>query len=376
MGILKKLKLNKKYLIMVDKNYFLTNILSDPEFEGIINKIEEEKIICYSNKKYEVPEVVYYNRYNIIKNKILSKHLIGIITFLLILIILTVSKNFIREIQFENKNYYSQEIYDEVVSHLVKKGPFYVLDDNISNISQELRNKFPEFAWLGLTRYSSKIIINVEKQDVPIKQQEDLSITGDLIASKDAIITDIIVNRGIVLVMKNQSVKKGDVLVSGNLRYNNDPSDKTNLVKSKGIIIGNTIGLEKIKVPIKTSSLEYSGKIINKKYVEFLGSLIGKTPKTFDIYKTDKQDVFNLFNFFKIINLTYYELVEVINEYDEKSASEYAKTLIKKDLEQNRVSPLERVESINIVDITLEDGYYIVSMIVKRYQNIGVFIQH
>ena len=38
--------------------------------------------------------------------------------------------------------------------------------------------------------------------------------------------------------MKNQSVKKGDVLVSGNLRYNNDPSDKTNLVKSKGIIIG------------------------------------------------------------------------------------------------------------------------------------------
>ena len=361
---------------MVDKNYFLTNILSDPEFEGIINKIEEEKIICYSNKKYEVPEVVYYNRYNIIKNKILSKHLIGIITFLLILIILTVSKNFIREIQFENKNYYSQEIYDEVVSHLVKKGPFYVLDDNISNISQDLRNKFPEFAWLGLTRYSSKIIINVEKQDVPIKQQEDLSITGDLIASKDAIITDIIVNRGIVIVMKNQSVKKGDVLVSGNLRYNNDPSDKTNLVKSKGIIIGNTMELEKIKVPIKTSSLEYSGKIINKKYVEFLGSLIGKTPKTFDIYKTDKQDVFNLFNFFKIINLTYYELVEVINEYDEKSASEYAKTLIKKDLEQNRVSPLERVESINIVDITLEDGYYIVSMIVKRYQNIGVFIQH
>ena len=129
-------------------------------------------------------------------------------------------------------------------------------------------------------------------------------------------------------------------------------------------------------MPIKTSSLEYSGKIINKKYVEFLGSLIGKTPKTFDIYKTDKQDVFNLFNFLKIINLTYYELVEVINEYDEKSASEYAKTLIKKDLEQNRVSPLERVESINIVDITLEDGYYIVSMIVKRYQNIGVFIQH
>ena len=81
-------------------------------------------------------------------------------------------------------------------------------------------------------------------------------------------------------------------------------------------------------------------------------------------------------NFFKITNLTYYELVEVINEYDEFTASEYAKTLIKKDLEQNRVSSLERIESINIVDVTKEDGYYIVSMIVKRYQNIGVFIQH
>lgn len=376
MGILKKLKLNKKYLIIVNKDYFVKNIISDPEFEGIIKEIKGDKIICYSNKKYDTEEVVYYNRYQIINRQIFSKHLIGIITFLIILMILTVSNNFIREVKFENKNYYSQAVYDEVIGHLVKKGPFYVLDDNITNISQDLRNKFPEFAWIGLTRYSSKIVINIEKHDVPIKQQEDLSITGDLVASMDAIITDIIVNRGIVVVMKNQSVKKGELLVSGNLRYNNDPNDTSNLVKSKGIIIGNTMTLEKIKVPIKTANLEYSGKLINKKYVEIFGSLVGKTPKTFEIYKTEKKEVFNLFNIFKITNLTYYELVEVINEYDEQSASEYAKTLIKKDLEQNRVSPLERVESIQIVDITMEDGYYIVSMIVKRYQNIGVFIQH
>ena len=85
----------------------------------------------------------------------------------------------------------------------------------------------------------------------------------------------------------------------------------------------------------------------------------------------DASRVLHLLNGTKITKV---ELI--INEYDEQSASEYAKTLIKKDLEQNRVSPLERVESIQIVDITMEDGYYIVSMIVKRYQNIGVFIQH
>lgn len=376
MAILKKLRLNKKYLIKVDKDYFLNNIVIDPEFEGIIKEIKDNKIICYSNKRYDVPEVVYINRYQFINNKILSRHLIGIITFILILIVLFFSNNFIREIEFENENYYSQAVYEEVVNHLVKKGPFYVLNDNITNISQELRNKFPEFAWIGLTRYSSKIVIDIEKQDVPIKQPEDLSVTGDLVASKDAVITDIIVNRGIVLVMKNQSVKKGEILVSGNLKYHNDPNNKTNLVKSKGIIIGNTIALEKIKVPINSSSLEYSGRLISKNYVELFGSLIGKNSKTFEIYKTEKKEIFNLFNFFKITNLTYYELVEVINEYDEFTASEYAKTLIKKDLEQNRVSSLERIESINIVDVTKEDGYYIVSMIVKRYQNIGVFIQH
>ncbi len=376
MGILKKLNLNKKYLITVNKDYFIKNIIKDPEFEGIVKEIKEDKITCYCNKKYDEQGIECYNRYHIINNQILSKHLIGIITFLLILIILFVSNNFIREIKFENENYYSQAVYDEVASHLIKKGPFYVLDDNITNISQSLRNKFPEFAWIGLTRYSSKIVIDIEKQDTPIKQPEDLSVTGDLVASKDAIITDIIVSRGVVLVMKNQSVKKGDVLVSGNLRYNNDPSDRSKLVKSKGIIIGNTMTLEKIKIPIKTTSLEYSGKLINKKYVEIFGSLVGKTPKTFDIYKTEKQEIFNLFNIFKITNLTYYELVEVVKEYDEKSASEYAKTLIKKGLEDNRVSPLEKIESINIVEISIDDGYYIVSMIVKRYQNIGVFIQH
>lgn len=376
MGILNKLDLNKKYIITTSKENFMNNILKDPNFEGKIKKIEDFQITFYCNQKYNSPDVVCYNRFQLFKKQLFGKHIVGIITLFLIIIILFSTQYFVREIEFENSNYYSEEVYNEVLKYLNKKGPFYVLNDNISSISQELRKIFPEYAWIGLTRNSSKIIINIEKQDVPIKKPENLSITGDIVSKYDAVITDIIVSRGTVLVMKNQSVKKGDVLVSGNLKFHNDPNDLTTLVKSKGIIIGNTINLEKIKVPIKTLELKYSGKVISKNYIELFGSVIGKTPETFENYKTEKQEVFNLFNFLKITNLKYYELVEVTSEYDDIMAFEFAKTLIKKDLEVNRVSPLERIESITLVDITKENGYFIVSMIVKRYQNIGVFIQH
>lgn len=376
MGIFKKLRLNRKYIVTTSKDYFVNNVINDIEFEGSIKEIEHEKVTFYSNKKYDSDEVICINRYQIFSKKYLKQHFIGFITMMLVLIILFTSKYFIREIVFENDNYYSKPVYEEVLNHLEKIGPFYIIKDSVNDISSMLRKKFPEYAWIGITRISSKIIIEIDTQDVPIKHIEDLNITGDIVSTKDAVISDIIVSNGIVLVTKNQSVKKGDTLVSGNLNYYNDANSNPILVKSKGIIIGNTITLEKIKVPTKTISLEYSGLVKSKKYLELFGSIIGKTPKTFENYKTKKQEIFNLFNIIKITNLNYYELVEVITEYDEITAYDYAKTLIKSNLEVNRVSKLEKIESITLVDITKEDDYFIVSMVVKRYQNIGVFIQH
>ena len=71
----------------------------------------------------------------------------------------------------------------------------------------------------------------------------------------------------------------------------------------------------------------------------------------------------------------YYELVEVYRENDETTAYELAEMMIKSEFEQNRVSNHEKIDSLELVNISREDNYYIVSVIVKKYQNLGVFIQ-
>ena len=371
-----KLTLNKRYLIKTNKSYFIRKVIADNEFICKIKEINNKEVTFYSNKKILDENVECYDRYKIFSKKFFYKHFIGIITLILILIILSTSKLFIREIKFKNTNYYSEDVYQEVIKYLDKVGPFYVLNENLSTISLKLRNTFPEYAWIGITRNSSLLVIDIETQDVPIKQIEDLTITGDIVSKFDSIVTDIIVRKGVVLVMKNQSVKKGDVLISGNLKYYNDPSDKSTLVKSQGFVIGKTMELEKIKVPIKTNSTEYSGNVKTVRYFEFLGKVIGKNHVTFDNYKTEINEILNIFNIIKVTDLMYYELVEVYRENDETTAYELAEMMIKSEFEQNRVSNHEKIDSLELVNISREDNYYIVSVIVKKHQNLGVFIQH
>lgn len=371
-----KLSLNKRYLVKTSKDFFIKNIKIDKEFVASIKAVDNNNIIFYSNKKIIDEQVECLDRYKIFSKKFFIQHFIGIFTFILILIILMTSKLFIREIKFKNANNYSDELYQEVLKYLDKVGPFYILNENLSNISLKLRNSFPEYAWVGVTRYSSLLVIDIEKQDVPIKEIEDITITGDIVSKYDAIVTDIIVRQGVVLVTKNQSIKKGDTLISGNLSYFNNPNDTSDLVKSKGIIIGNTITLEKIKVPIKTKSIEYSGNVKTIRYIELFGKIIGKNHITYDNYKTDINEKINFFNIFKIADLTYYELVDVYRENDEVSSFELAKKMIKSEFEVNRVSSLEKIDSIELVNIIKENNNYIVSVIVKKHQNLGVFIQH
>lgn len=372
---LKKLSLNKRYVNKTNKDYFL-KIIKDNKFDCKVKQIENDQITFLSNKMISDEKVMSLDRYKYYLKHVLLKHWSGIITIILVFIILFTSSKFIRVIEFKNPNDYRAEIYNDVLDHLVQKGPFYVLDDSLNNISQELRNNYPEYAWVGLTLNSSKIIIDLQKQEVPKKEVEDLTVTGDLVATQDAVISDIVVSRGVVMVMKNQSVKKGDLLVSGNMKILINENDHSNLVKSKGIIIGNTINLEKIKVPIETEELVYSGKIKRHKVVSLFGNMLGKNYQTFENYYTDIKVLFNLFKILEINEITYYEQVVIKKVYTRDTAINYAESKVRKEFEINRTSELEKIDNIELLEVTKEGNYYIVSLIVKKHQNIASFRQH
>ncbi|MBQ8293275.1 MAG: sporulation protein YqfD [Bacilli bacterium] len=372
---LKKLVLNKKYINITSKSCFL-EYFKNHKIDCKIKKLSDEEVIFYSNEIIRDEQIKSMNRINFHYKHTFLKHFSLIISIILCLIILLSSGDLIRNIEFENVDEYNQEVYEEVLRNVDKKGPFYILKGSINEISHNLQTKFPEYAFIGITKHFSKIIINLQKHDTPIVDNETSKITGDIVSMYDAVISDIVVSKGVVCVIKNQSVKKGDLLISGNLNIENASNDPSKLVKSTGIIIGKTIVLEKIKVPIKEETLEYSGRVKVRKRVKIFNNYLGKNSLPFNDYYTKEETLFNMFNILIIEEISHYEKVIVEKVHNLESALSYAKSIVKRNFEVNRVSNLESIDNIKLLDVSIEQDYYLVSLIIEKHVNIGVFHQH
>lgn len=371
MGKLKNLSLSKKYINKCQKDVFLS-LIDGKNIDCKIRRIEGEEVIFLTNYPINNENILCNNRIKYHFKYSFLKHLTAIITISLCCIILFISGSFIREIKFENATLYNEQVYQDVKKHLVKKGPFYLLDNTPNNISQELRQKYPKYAWIGITVNYSEIIIDIEPQDVPIKEIEDNLKPCDLISNYDAVITGIVIKKGVVMIMLNQSVKKGELLVSGNLLIENNLFDKEKLIHSDGVIIGKTLVLEKIKVEKKGESLEYTGRIKTKKRVVLFGKDIGKNPVVFDNYYTKISEKFNLFNIFKIVEITYFEQDIITSVFDQEQAVKFAENEVYYEFEQKRVSELEAIDDVRLFEVEEQEDYFEVSFIVTKHVNIAV----
>ncbi len=368
---LKNLKLNKKYINKCDKQVFLDYIEKN-KIECSIKKIVEGKIIFLTNYQIKDNNIETNNRIRYHFKYTFLKHITGIISLLICVIILMFAGNFIRKISFVDNSKYHESVYQDVLNHLIKKGPFFILDDTPTNISNELRQKYSEFAWIGITRNYSEILIDIEYQDVPSVDKPINNKPCDLISGYDAVITDIVVENGVVMVMKNQSVKKGDLLVSGNLLIENNAFDQNKLISSTGVIIGKTLILEKKQVLKKEENLEFTGRIKEYKRVVLFNKDIGKTPVAFDNYYTKITPVFNFFNIFKIVKISYYEEALISRIYDKENAIEFSTKQIYHDFEMYKTSSLEKIDNIKLIDVEEFEDYYEISYVVSKYINIAV----
>lgn len=113
---------------------------------------------------------------------------------------------------------------------------------NAKQIEQEILLNVPEIAWAGVTFSGTRAQIEVVEKTIP--KQEDKA-PADIVAAKDGVITEFIVLAGRPLVKKGDTVKKGDVLITGVIpeqAVQNELGQTVNnnypprLVKANGII--------------------------------------------------------------------------------------------------------------------------------------------
>lgn len=238
------------------------------EYQVIIYKDDYKKIDMLKSI-YEVGVVDAYGMIKIKKSiKVHRYLLLGCIVGLSLLIFLT---NMIFKIEVihtssEIRNFLTHELQEYGMDKYSKKKSF----KEIEIIKNEILNKYPDkIEWLEIETVGVKYVVRVELRE--IINREEISVKRNVIAKKDALIKSISAKSGMLVKGINNYVKKGDVIISGNVSLNDSVKGT---IDAEGIVFGEVWYTVKVEYPFSYYEERLTGKtknilslkILNKSY--------------------------------------------------------------------------------------------------------------
>lgn len=166
-------------------------------------------------------------------------------------------------------------------------------DVDCEQIVKDIRQEFTDIVWVSASIDGSRLLIQVkENEDTVTEVTENTDAPTDLIAAEDGMITSIITRSGVPLVHAGDTVKKGDILVSGRVEVLNDAGEVVNYQyrKAEAEILADT------QMEYEDSmSVMYQEKIYDTKYpaYRFFASF-GKFRFSIGIpfHKKENQEIF------------------------------------------------------------------------------------
>ena len=198
---------------LVQNNVILGNVVKRNELTAeVMVRRTDFKRLCNclaSGTDVEIinKEGLYWSIYRLFKRPIF---VIGILAYLLLLILIP---NHILFYKVVGNSAVSTE---EILFHTQQIGLSFgtprrqIRSETIKN---DLLLRIPKLRWVGVNTYGCVAVITV-KEDVS-QQQERTGAVNSIVANSDAIVEEIVVNRGEVKCKVGQVVLEGDLLVSG-----------------------------------------------------------------------------------------------------------------------------------------------------------------
>jgi similar to stage IV sporulation protein len=128
-------------------------------------------------------------------------------------------------------------------------------------LSRQLQIRLPGTAWVGVEVKGTHVLIKVVESKVP--DPRPLVSPRNIVAGKNALVTQIFAEKGRPAVQPNQYVRKGDVLISGVI------GDEANrqTVAATGVVRGLVWYTSAIEVPMVQKSKVYTGDSKNRYYL-------------------------------------------------------------------------------------------------------------
>jgi len=107
-------------------------------------------------------------------------------------------------------------------------------DVDCARIVKDIRKEYDDIIWVSASIRGTRLIIQVKENEdsLPVvnkteeeKEQEAKENATDIVADQDCVITDIVPRKGIAMVKEGDQVKKGDILISGQVPVNDDAGE-------------------------------------------------------------------------------------------------------------------------------------------------------
>ena len=352
-----------KYL--VNNNIYYCSLECNNDYYILVVDYESYKKI---SRRYKSIVIKYYGKIGFVR--FVDYHKYMIISFVFSLILLFVLSNTIFDIKINCEDkIVSDKIKEVLNSNGISKYKRKKSFEEVSLIKNKIMDKYKDYIeWIGIKSKGCIYIV-----DVSLKVKDGSVIdnsVGSIYSRSDGVIKKINVIRGSRIVDKNDYVKKGDLLISGNIMKDDSIIYQ---VKASGVVYAEVWHTISVNIPYDYTEKYKTNRIVNHYYLDFNGNsftISGKYDKDNTINKKylllDKPYLF--FKLYKEVKEEYkYRNVHLSNEESYLKAIKLAEDKIKNNLNSD-----EYIISKKVLKKKVNYSKMYVEVFFKVYENIGV----
>lgn len=364
-----KLKITGKNIeyflnLLFVKNINLDVLSKDRNSMVIVVSTDDYNIIKTIKTTYKIKVLKVYG-FLYIKYLLKTYSYFIISFFIFFLIIITIS-NLILNIDVISNNSNLKKIISEDlkvrgISKYRFKVDYYTKQKIINEILDEENDKIE---WMEIEEYGTKYIIKVVERKK--NNDRDNCVPSNIVAKRDAIVLDIQASSGEVLTAINKSVKKGDILISGNI-FNKE--EIVNTKCSIGKVFGEVWYQVYVDVPVHYYEENVTGKVERKIGFDLFNY---STKSSFSTYK--RNDINIIYNKLLPVRLYYTEYLETIvanKTFNLKNVDSYALELATRKI-NNRLGKDDKILLKKILKKDMKNSRIIVGVFFKVFEDIGV----
>ena len=349
-----------------ENNTYIKIKILKSDFKEIAHIARKTRCKVKIEKKSGIP--FFINKYR--KRKIFA------VAVLVIAIFIFIITNFIWNIEVVgNEKLSKEDVINIVAEYGISVGKLKNKIDT-EQISNAISLDREDFSWIGINIKGTNVIIRIEEA---IEKPEiiDKNEICNIVASKDAVISKIVVQSGTARVAVGDEVKKGDILVEGIMEGEHTG---TRLVHAEADVFGKFY-FEKEKkeefvqnVTTKTGNEERKNEICINNFKINLSKGVSKFEKYDTIITNQKVKLFS--NFYLPIEIKKITNIELKTEQKEFSEAEL-KDKIEKQLEEEleneyQISKYDDKYKIRDVVVNLENDGLRLKLIYEIQEEIGI----